>query len=90
MQTGFVYYIYYIHLVCLIIPPTARKTLLTKSEMQMLLKDANWFRLLYLLYPLSVSDYTTNSTQDFVNKIRDANVTQGCKLVSFTISTIST
>ena len=52
MQTGFVYYIYYIHLVCLIIPPTARKTLLTKSEMQMLLKDANWFRLLYLLYPL--------------------------------------
>ena len=43
-----------------------------------------------LLHPLSVSDYTINSTQDFVNKIRDEEVAQGYKLVSFDVTSLFT
>ena len=43
-----------------------------------------------LLHPLSVFDYTINSTQDFVNKIRDEEVPQGYKLVSFDVTSLFT
>ena len=43
-----------------------------------------------LLHPLSVSDYTINSTQDFVNKIKNEEVPPGYKLVSFDVTSLFT
>ena len=43
-----------------------------------------------LLYPLSVSLYTINSTQDFVNKIRDEEIPNGHKLVSCDVTSLFT
>ena len=49
-----------------------------------------WKYLAKLLYPLSVSDYTINSTQDFLTKIKDEEVPQGYKLVSFDVTSLFT
>ena len=43
-----------------------------------------------LLRPLSVSTYTIQSTQDFVNKIKDLDVPVGYKLVSFDVTSLFT
>ena len=43
-----------------------------------------------LLHPLSVSDYTINSTNDFVNKMKDEEVPTGYKLVSFDVTSLFT
>ena len=43
-----------------------------------------------LLHPLSVSPYTITSTQDFVNKIKNLEIPDGYKLVSFDASSLFT
>ena len=43
-----------------------------------------------LLHPLSVSSYTINSTKDFVNKIKDEEIPDGYKLVSFDVTSLFT
>ena len=43
-----------------------------------------------LLRPLSVSSYTISSTKDFVDKIRDLEVPEGHKLVSFDVTSLFT
>ena len=43
-----------------------------------------------LLKPLSVSEYTISSTKDFVDKIKDKEVQDGYKLVSFDVSSLFT
>ena len=43
-----------------------------------------------LLHPLSVSSYTIQSTQDFVNKIKNLEVPTGYKLVSFDVTSLFT
>ena len=43
-----------------------------------------------LLKPLSVSEYTINSTNDFVDKIKNEKVPQGYRLVSFDVASLFT
>ena len=43
-----------------------------------------------LLQPLSVSEYTILSTQDFVSKIKNTAVPEGYRLVSFDVTSLFT